>query len=116
MSCQDGQLLNHTVGGPHGRVGKVAEFQPSSSFDHLTAATSVRSNPALATCETSQVLLAGVSGGFPGVLPFRLTSIGSSRYESNNLERDVKLNKKQQQKQHCSWASLPESKRQFIRI
>ena len=25
--------------------------------------------PALATCETSQVLLAGVSGGFPGVLP-----------------------------------------------
>ena len=27
--------------------------------------------PALATCETSQVLLAGVSGGFPGVLPFR---------------------------------------------
>ena len=30
----------------------------------------VRSSPALATCETSQVLLAGVSGGFPGVLPF----------------------------------------------
>ena len=28
---------------------------------------------ALATCETSQVLLAGVSGGFPGVLPFRPT-------------------------------------------
>ena len=24
-------------------------------------------------CETSQVLLAGVSGGFPGVLPFRPT-------------------------------------------
>ena len=32
--------------------------------------TGVGSNPALATCETSQVLLAGVSGGFPGVLPF----------------------------------------------
>ena len=31
----------------------------------------VGSSPALATCETSQVLLAGVSGGFPGVLPFR---------------------------------------------
>ena len=30
----------------------------------------VGSSPALATCETSQVLLAGVSGGFPGVLPF----------------------------------------------
>ena len=30
----------------------------------------VGSSPALATCETSQVLLAGASGGFPGVLPF----------------------------------------------
>ena len=39
-------------------VGKVAEF-------HLTAVTGVGSSPALATCETSQVLLAGVSGGFP---------------------------------------------------
>ena len=29
--------------------------------------------PALATCETSHVLLAGVPGGFPGVLPFRPT-------------------------------------------
>ena len=36
-----------------------------------SAVTRVGSNPALATCETSQVLLAGVSGGFPGVLPFR---------------------------------------------
>ena len=35
--------------------------------------TGVGSSPALATCETSQVLLAGVSGGFPGVLPFRST-------------------------------------------
>ena len=33
----------------------------------------VGSSPALATCETSQVLLADVSGGFPGVLPFRPT-------------------------------------------
>ena len=33
----------------------------------------VGSSPTLATCETSQVLLAGVSGGFPGVLPFRPT-------------------------------------------
>ena len=30
----------------------------------------VGSSPTLATCETSQVLLAGVSGGFPGVLMF----------------------------------------------
>ena len=33
----------------------------------------VASSPSLATCEVSQVLLAGVSGGFPGVLPFRPT-------------------------------------------
>ena len=31
----------------------------------------VGSSPALATCETRQVLLVGVSGGFPGALPFR---------------------------------------------
>ena len=60
-------------GAPRGRVGKVTEFQRSLSFDHLTAVTGVGSSPALATCETSQVLLAGVSGGFPGVLPFRPT-------------------------------------------
>ena len=52
-------------------MGKVAVFQRSKSFDHLTAVSGVGSSPALATCETSQVLLAGVSGGFPGVLPFR---------------------------------------------
>ena len=38
-----------------------------------TAVTGVGSSPALAICETSQVLLAGVSGGFPGVLPIRPT-------------------------------------------
>ena len=41
-----------------------------STFDHLTSVSGVGSSPALATCETSQVLLAGVSGGFPGVLLF----------------------------------------------
>ena len=35
--------------------------------------TGVGSSPELALCETSQVLLAGVSGGFPGVLTFRPT-------------------------------------------
>ena len=60
-------------GGTRGRVGKVAEFQRSYSFDHLTPVTSVGSSPALATCETSQVLLAVVSGGFPGVILFRPT-------------------------------------------
>ena len=39
--------------------------------------TGVGSNPALATCETSQVLLAGVSGGFPGVLPFLNLNLNS---------------------------------------
>ena len=52
---------------------KVAEFQRSESFDLLIAVSGVGSSPALATCETSQVLLADVSGGFPRVLPFRLT-------------------------------------------
>ena len=52
-------------------MGKVVVFQRSLSFDHLTAVSGVGSSPALATCETRQVLLAGVSGGFPGVLPFR---------------------------------------------
>ena len=43
----------------------------NKTIDHLTAVSGVGSSPALATCETSQVLLVGVSGGFPGVLPFR---------------------------------------------
>ena len=33
-------------------------------LDHLTAVSGVGLSPALATCETSQVLLAGVPGGF----------------------------------------------------
>ena len=47
--------------GPRGLAVKSAV---SKSLDHLTAVTGVGSSPALATCETSQVLLAGVSGGF----------------------------------------------------
>ena len=35
------------------------------SLDHFNAVSGVGSSPALATCETSQVLLAGVPGGFP---------------------------------------------------
>ena len=38
----------------------------SYSLDHLTAVSGVGSSPALATCETSPVLLAGGSGGFSG--------------------------------------------------
>ena len=41
------------------------------NLNDLTAVSGVGSSPALATCETSQVLFTGVSGGFPGVLPFR---------------------------------------------
>ena len=51
----------------------VSNHNGMLSTDHfldLTAVSGVGSSPALATCETSQVLLAGVSGGFPGVLPF----------------------------------------------
>ena len=43
------------------------------SIKPFTAVTGVGSSPALAICETIQVLLASVSGDFPGVLPFRLT-------------------------------------------
>ena len=39
-------------------------------FDHLTAVSGVDVSAALATCETSQVLLAGVSGDLSRVLPF----------------------------------------------
>ena len=52
----------------------------------------VGSSPALATCETSQVLLAGVSGGFSRGSPvFTPPTDWPVSYE---LERDVKLNKK----------------------
>ena len=51
----------------------MAELVRSLYFDHLTAVSGVGSSPALATCETRQVLLAGVSGGFPRVLPFHPT-------------------------------------------
>ena len=53
----------------------------------------------MTTCETNQVLLAGVSGGFSQGTPVSTHQhIGSSRYKCNNLERDVKLNKKQTNK------------------
>ena len=42
-----------------------------SALNHLTAVSGVGLSPALATCETSQVLLAGVLGSFHGVLPKR---------------------------------------------
>ena len=54
--------------------------------------TGVGSSPPLTTCETSQVLLTGVSGGFPGVLAFRPTYRLARLDMSDILERDVKLN------------------------
>ena len=36
----------------------------AESFDHLTPVSNVGSRPTRGTCQTSQVLLAGVSGGF----------------------------------------------------
>ena len=42
----------------------MAETKKAVSLDHLTAVSSLGSSPAMATCETSQVLLAGVSGVF----------------------------------------------------
>ena len=48
-------------------VAPVVERLGALFLNHsirLTAVSSVGSSPALATCETSQVLLAGVPGGF----------------------------------------------------
>ena len=58
----------------------------------------VGSSPALATCETSQVLLAGVSGGFPGVLPFRPPIDWLVSMSEIILKWDIKLNQKKKKK------------------
>ena len=56
-------------------MSELVRLLKFSALDHsiITAVSGVGLSPALATCETSQVLLAGVSGGFPGVLPFHST-------------------------------------------
>ena len=47
----------------------------------------------MATCETGQVLLAGVPGGFSRGTPvFAHLLFGAFHMSWNNLERDVKLN------------------------
>ena len=55
----------------------------NQSFDHLTAVSGAGSSPALATRETSKVLLAGVPGGFLGVLSFSPTYYWPVSYELN---------------------------------
>ena len=51
------------------------------------------SSPALSTCETSQVLLAGVSGGFSQGSPvFAPPTDWPISYELKYLESEVKLN------------------------
>ena len=55
-----------TNGEPNGRAVKSAV---SKSLNHPTAVSGVGLSPALATCETIQVLLAGVPGGFSRASP-----------------------------------------------
>ena len=55
-----------------GKVAPVAERLRALFLNHsyhLTAVSGVGSDPAMATCETSQVLLAGVSGVFSQCSP-----------------------------------------------
>ena len=71
------------MGGPCGRAVKSAV---SYSLDHLTAVSSVGSSPALATIETSYVLLAGVPDVFgvflfSGFSRFRLPTDWPVSYE-----------------------------------
>ena len=58
---------------PHHEKTCFLHICENKDTNHLTAVSGVSSSPALAICETSHDLLAGVPGGFPGVLPFRPT-------------------------------------------
>ena len=59
-----------------------------------TAVSGVGSSPALATCENKTNSACGCACGFHGVLSFLPTYRLARLYEWNNLERDIKLNKK----------------------
>ena len=61
MVAPDAPQQQENGSGPRGRAVKSAV---SESLDHLTAVSGGGSSSALATCETSKVLLAGVPGGF----------------------------------------------------
>ena len=82
----------------------VAERSGALFLNHsITAVSGVGSSPALATCETSKVLLAGVSGGFSRGSPvFAPPTDWPVSYElTYNIERDVKLKKKKKKKNGC---------------
>ena len=52
---------------------KAYDLTGTRTQDHFQTVSGEGLSPVLATCEISQDLLVGVSGGFPGVLPFRST-------------------------------------------
>ena len=53
----------------------------AESLDHLTAVSGGGSSLSMATCKTSQVLLAGVPGGFSRGAPFRPSTDWPVSYE-----------------------------------
>ena len=72
-TCKQVRPVNYFVGGPRGRVVKVADF---SALNHsiISPLWERTSLGARVTCGTSQVLLAVVSGVFfPGYSGFRPT-------------------------------------------
>ena len=77
-----GMMLNMSMAAP---VDKWVRSLYFSALNHSIISplyvSGVGSSPALATCETRQVLLAGVSGVFPGVLPFHPTYRLTRLYE-----------------------------------
>ena len=115
-----------TYGSPLGRAVKSAV---SLSLDHLTSVSGVGSGPALATCETSQVLLAGVPGGFLAHLSRRLTgelivypcsgvrpssSVRPSVVRRPQFQRSSPLKPLGQSKPNFMWSILRKGERKFI--
>ena len=72
------------------RLTKAAHFRPQS-FDHLTTVSSVGLSPAWGTCDTSQVVLVGVLGGFSKGTPLFAPPIS---FGCISLDWDVKLKRK----------------------
>ena len=75
-------------------VAHISFIHVFSHVFYFTAVAGVGSSPALATCETCQVQLAGVPCGFSRGSPvFANLLIDPSHMSCNNPERDVKLKK-----------------------